>query len=248
MKVINVSGEDWDWNDLLVGATVETRSFVDQLDSPACPFVGIAIGPDSEEARIRVSCDGIAHEVTLQSGRVLPLRASNYRLTKLVGPTDGEGSPSNLLQIVLFECAEELAAEVARPNHRYSIGEDSDTGPLQVDDGGVLEPALPAFAGAVFGFPYAGRRQARIDIRDVDLAEPIDYAVIGMRWDEHSDTYQPVVIASATAAVMPVSFYVGGTNEAEAWEWVKIAIASNTAAATGFVAVSAETIGEIGVR
>lgn len=234
MKVITFE----DWGIASEGATFDTLAF-DDVGGRECRYVGIAIGPDSDDARVLVECDG-GTIVTLQSGRVLPLRGRSYKLTKVIG-TDGD-SPMVRLQVLLFECAEELAAEVARPTTRY------ESGAVDVDDGGVLEPADPTPVLGSWGVPFVGRRQARITIRNGTLGQPIDYAVIGVVWDTNANAWVETVIAEATAAAMPVSFYVGGTNEGECWDWLRIAIVSNTAAATGTVFIIADVTGEIGVR
>lgn len=239
MKVITLTG---DWTNAPEGFEFDTKSY---QDSGPCPFVGIAIGPDSDDARALVSTNDA--KVTLQAGRVLPLRAGSYRIAKLIG-SDGN-SPFITFQLLLFECLEELAAEIARPNGSYGKGEGSPNGPVTVDRA-IVDSSNPAVVGA-WAFPFSGRRQARVTIRNVTLAQPIDYSVIGVRWDTNAaagaGAWVEKVLATATAQAMPVAFYVGGTNEAECWDWIRLGIVSNTPATSGTVAVAADTIGEMGV-
>lgn len=214
-----------------------TDSFADQIGTPECPYVGIAIGPDSDEGRVRVESD--SGSATLQAGRVLALRSRNFTITNDGGV--GGGLVTTTLQLMLFECKEELAIEVARPNGKYIEPA------LAVDDNGGTEPASDPGAPS-FRFPYTGRRQALVTLVDVSLGEPVDYAVFGQRWSERTQDYEEILLASATAQDMPIGFNVGGTDNAESWDWIRVAVVSNTVAATGDVCVEVDTIGEIGAR
>ena len=194
--------------------------------SPAsCPYVGIAIGPASEEALVRVN------GVLLQAGRVLPLVSGQYTIDRENNPPPGGSGwfqSITRLQLMLFEHRDELAAEVARPNGYHTA---------QITSAGSL--------ASVIVVPTIGRRQVHFSIGHTgDISRVV---VTGTRVGRLGVApHQVVIVDDSTArpAGDPFSFYVGGTNEAE--NWVEMELEVNSTA--GLTQAQVETIGEIGCR
>lgn len=219
-----------------------TSSQMDQLGARSCPWAGIAIGPESHEAVVRVN------GYLLQAGRVLALRAQDYRIERVIGrgSVDGDDdldSPIQQLQLVLFECAEELATEVARPNGRF-VNEptDADADPIAaaIDNADFAE---------VLSVPFGGRRHCMFLVTDVALSEQVGYRVTGRRWSAARGEWESVVLAevlAADAVDMPLAVHVGGTDNEECWDILSLELVA--AASAGGVLAQADTIGEIGAR
>ncbi len=219
-------------------------------DSDSChTWYGIAIGPDSDDGIVLV--DG--H--TLQGGRVLPLRQSRYSLQRTVPFDVGAGAEitgagarlRNIrqLQVALLEDPSELAVEYARPNGHYSgyASQASDVSEPSPPGIPVITPIPPLVKR--FHVPFTGRRQMHAVI-SAYTANPWDYTVKGWSWSPSIKGLVAIELASASALVDQfVSFYIGGTNEAERWDIITIDVAGDSAELFYF---DVETIGEIGAR
>lgn len=182
---------------------------------------GIAIGPESEEAIVRVN------GVRLQAGRVLPLRASQYQIQREISLYDG----IDRLQVVIFERPEEFAMDVARPNAAY--------------DETYTDAGLAAHTLALT-VPTVGRRQVHFTIApDSDVTR---YEVVGIILQKPAsngagnDLHVQLVNNTAPGSGN-VSFYLGGTNEAENWHLMELRL---TLPASESAEIHVETIGEIG--
>jgi hypothetical protein len=231
MKIITIEN----WYEL---TRTETRSHADQIGSVACPFVGVAIGPESDEARVRVNGK------LLQAGRVIALREENYTIERVTGsPGSIAGDAIWKLELILFECVEELACEVARPNHRYPGAHNLEQGTLAINNtpDGSGNPLSKAY------FPFVGRRHLFVTIDDVDTAGDIDYRVVGYRWSDVAQAFREYEIVPTVAdQPMPIAFHIGGTNEEEIYDVISVDVMKSTAG-TGNVVVEAEAVGELGI-
>jgi hypothetical protein len=220
-------------------------------------YVGVAIGPESDEGRVYI--DGHL----LQAGRVLALRAhgSSYAVTRAVGPAsgfvleDGNNDPTALgavkrCQLMLFECAGELAAEVARPNGEYNTTRLSgDVTSTDVDN---------SAAARILVAPFTGRREMRVYIKRSGPEAGgaalglWGYTVIGRRWSESQQAVIETTLEDVTALDDDeVTTYLGGTNEAEAWDEIAVDVHTepeDAAPATAQFTADITTVGEIGAR
>lgn len=220
----------------------------DNTNAGAGKFCGIAIGPNSDEGYIEV--DGYP----LQAGRVLPLRTvDGYSIKRMTGVapinTDDTGTVQNLLAVrrltlMLFECPEELACEVARANGRYTT---RSTNPAGIATGGI------GVYSRILTFPAVGRRQAIITTRMVvsDLAHA--YRIIGRRYNAAAGVVLEFVLVDTTMTAVGgtpslARDIVGGNDLAESYDEYAVDVAGIGAQPTAAATCEAETIGEIGVR
>lgn len=210
-----------------------TWSAQDTFQAGADRFCGLAIGPDSHESIVRVG------ELLLQSGRVLALGTTGgYSITRHKVPS-AQFSEISTLQILAFECAEEMAGEYARPNATFS---NAITG---TDVSGSAWTA----AATVLDVPFIGRRQAMIALHNADVSK-IGMLVLGRRYNASKRTVESFTLSTVnpgdfTGTMM--ALHIGGTNEAEVWHSLRIQC-GQTGAADAVVFVDVECIGEIGVR
>lgn len=193
-------------------------------------WVGIAIGPRSQEAVVEI--DG----VLLQAGRVLPLRSTQYNV-KRVRPRDAALTCIASLELMLFECEAELGAEVARPNGIFSQAQ-----------------AFPAADGTMtYTIPFVGRRQALFNVYTAKEF-PFSYTLRGLRYQNSmrqvtkTDLHAEASIQTVTPE-WTYAFYVGGTDNAECWDALEFAVADTSGTDDGdILGLDVETIGEIGAR
>lgn len=230
---------DWDTRDV---ARTDRRR--DPGPGGEREFIGVAIGPRSDESVVEV--DGFE----LQAGRVLALSARDYTI-KRVRPRSGF-IPVKHLELVCFEHPGELATETARPNRRYS------------GNATILDTQF----GSVT-VPFCGRREAKIMIttnpNGGNTAPVFDYEVIGFSWIDSLGTAMPWGMRNEVAPVLQrpsltqaggvltpgglyeYSFYTGGTDNGEAWDSLMVRI-HNRAGETHQYFVDVVTIGEMGAR
>ena len=195
-------------------------------------FVGIAIGPESDESTVRVN------GALLQAGRVLPMRASSYTIAReridYINPfANGILGSIARLQVMAFECPSELAVDVARPNGVYSAQ-------ASIPNGGV--------ATTLVTVPFRGRRQAFFDIVGPADGTELTYSVIAYRWMRALGALRQKTLKTDTVlldADLSYAFYIGGDDNAENWDALRVMITNNSAGAITW-AVDVETIGEIG--
>lgn len=191
-------------------------------------WCGIAIGPDSDEARILV--DGFP----LQAGRTLPLRANKYSIQR-VRPRASELvnaealSCINTLSLVLFAHPGELGAHVARPNGQYSVR-----------DWVTPNVAVPALT-----FPFVGRKQALVVLQSPDLGVgTFTYDVIGVRYQYSSRSIVRFVLKTAAGVNLSTNgtyaFYIGCDEQ---WDAIEITVRQNAATWN----IDAEPSGETGL-
>ena len=206
------------------------------------PFCGIAIGPSSLEAIVRVG------DFTLQAGRVLPLRSDKYQITKIrplseqfSGGTDTALDVISHLEVILFTDPGELGAVIPRANGRTFVRALTPTGELNI--------TLP------FRVPYVGRRQALFVIHSDDLgAGTFDYKIEGVRYQDSTRTlvrYPQGTHAGVTlSADGTYAFYIGGMDNAEVWDVLELTLfnVGNADPGPGLAHfdIDAETFGEIG--
>lgn len=217
---------------------------------------GIAIGPNSHEARVYV--DG----QLLQAGRVLPLRSSDgYSVSRATGvatSTNADGYPSaeqyltsiKMLSLMVFECAEELACEVARPDHEFSTEQDTEADSPGTGEGDQGAEALPLVV------PFVGRRQAQVRMHRTAVsggAGKWGYRIVGLKWSASLKTLLATTLREVTGLdTDEEATMVGGVDEAEDYHQLAIYVTAedgaDAAATTQTFAVDVTTIGEIGVR
>jgi hypothetical protein len=220
--------------------TVENWATVPSTTTYDGCFVGVAIGPESDEGCVLVN------GVLLQAGRVLPLAAKQYNVSRPNGDLEATGAagghlPSlTKLQLLLFTSRDELSCDVARPNRRVCVGVHNAT-------------------AHVARIPFRGRRQLACVISAFAPSVPVDtsytYTVVGRRFCPNSRsgpaTSPPytidVTLASGAVPDMsvPLAFYVGGTDNAECWDEI---VVSATSAMNAQMSIDSEAIGEIGAR
>ncbi len=184
-----------------------------------CGWYGIAIGPESDEGRIRVN------GIMLQAGRVLPLRAASYELARV---TTADASIARL-QVMLFESPAEIGVEVARPNGEFS----------------ELGFVATAASELVLTVPFVGRRQCRIVLAPTTEDDLTAYSVIGYAHAPDGTPHSETLATNAAPDAGTNAFYVGGTDNGECWDYLEIYA---TQPLTGLLNVLATTIGEIGAR
>jgi len=196
-------------------------------------WLGIAIAPGSDEGLILVD------DVPLQAGRVLPLRSSAYKLGKVRPGNDRVGLEAiRTLSVMLFEHASEMACEVARPNGLYDVTYDT-AAPI----------AGPhSLANRAIAVPYVGRRQALFVITSETIGGgAFSYSVKGVRYQRSSNDVERYVLHADAAATLSadetLAFYIGGTDNAEAWDILELYILT-----AGVWSIDVDTIGELGDR
>lgn len=199
----------------------------DDADLPFGQYVGIAIGPQSDDGRCLI--DG---ELLLQAGRPLPLRNRVFSVESLRPISVNASLGIKTLQLCLLEHEGELRAEYARANGEYS--------------GKTNVPEASGYV-AVCTIPFVGRRQARFQL--ISDAATINYRVYGLRYHGSTRTVKATLLRETLAAAPDtddtVAFYMGGTNEAECWDALRVDVDTPTNSDIHF---DVETIGEIGAR
>lgn len=217
--------------------TCETWAAQDSYQTDAGNFVGLAIGPESHEAIVRVG------PLLLQAGRVLALSSEggSYNLTRhKITKAGGALLPEIArLQIIAFECQAELAAEVARPNGTFS------TASAGVDVSASVWPAVTT----VLDLPFIGRRQAMLSLNNVDVSK-VGCTITGRRFNASKGAIESIVLSTVqpgdyTGTV--IADHVGGTNEGEIFHALRISAGFSVGGAQN-VFVDVECIGEIGAR
>ena len=224
-------------------------------------FVGIAIGPNSEESLVEIDGFGI-----LQAGRVLAVRSKVYRI-KRVRPLDALGGgtgfaanvlPINRLQLQLFETEAELAAgATARANRDYQSA-------VLINAGASNRAAIVV--------PFCGHRQAQFVINSV-LSPATPFTLWGLKY-----SYASALVNGSAAPVVPVvtayalktgnltwsaafpggnfpiappanyctaAFYLGGTDNAEDWDALCLDLTNGSGNARTYI-IDARVIGDIG--
>jgi len=200
-----------------------------KVQTDAGPFVGLAIGPNSDEAMVLV--DG----VLLQSGRVLPLATKGaYTITRingLPGTTDEATMLTSIkrLELLLFECPDEFAATVSRPNAQYSVTV-------------VGLPIWPTTDRALT-IPFVGRRQCLFTF-DSGAAGSSGCLVYGRRYSRERRQITEVLLTTIAPLTVPHAHYMGGFDNAENWH--ELAFDSSSTDGSAFI-IEAETIGEAGL-
>lgn len=210
----------------------DTWAGVDSFATDAGNFVGVAIGPESEEALVRVG------GLLLQAGRVLPLSSSSgsYTAARVRVPTSVLAEIGKL-QLLAFECHEELACEVARPTNTFSSS-----------ISGVDVAAWTA-ATSVLTLPFRGRRHAMVSLHNSDVSK-IGMLIVGRRYHASKravETRTLVTINPGDYSGTTIAVHVGGTNDSEAWDGLTVQ-AGHTGASDAVVYVDVECIGELGAR
>lgn len=211
-----------DWNGR---AAVSTQA----PSNRECPFYGIAIGPNSDEGLVDLG------DVILQAGRVHRAREGTYQVKKVRGVVADFNAIANL-QVLLFESESEANAYAgtSRPNKDYS---------------GAFSSAatLPAFGSPQLAIPFTGRRSARVALTATGLGtNSFSYEVLGVRWSEQAAAVQRVPLTLQTSVdtdptLNTYAFYIGGTDNGEAWDLLELYVASSVNATwTG----EATTLGE----
>jgi hypothetical protein len=234
----------------------------ESVSTPQGDWCGIAIGPRSDEGCVEV--DG----TLLQAGRVLPLRASTYTARKIrpgttrkdrTGASEGAETTGTLasvatLELMLFENPCELAGSYPRADGRYDNGVG---GSAMIDGSAVLVDRITV--------PFIGRRQCLFVLT---FGRPVifDYEVYGQRYSRSMDAVDYVTLktqlaatassdgtrsfvdpAGFTVAAYTYAFYIGGTDNAEAWDSLRLAIRKPTSDGNAdYVWIEAQTIGELG--
>lgn len=188
-------------------------------------FVGVAIGPQSDEGRCLIDGE------LLQAGRPLPLRARHFNV-ELVRPISVQDTLNvRTLQLALIEDPSELAIVWARANGEHSA--------KVVTNGADFATLITV--------PFVGRRQARFQL--VTAAGSVSYRVFGLRYHGSTRTVKATLLTEQLAVAPDtddtVAFYIGGTNEAECWDALRVDVDTDAAST---VHVDVETIGEIGAR
>jgi hypothetical protein len=212
----------------------ETWAAQDSVATDGGNFCGLAIGPSSDEAIVRVG------ELVLQAGRSLPFASSGgaYTITRHSVPKNTFTEIAKL-QILAFECEAELACEVARPTGTYSSSS------VGVN---VAASAWTTVADVV-SVPFIGRRHAMVSLHNSDVSK-IGMVILGRRYNASLravETATLVTINPGDYTGTTMAVHVGGTNDAECWHSLKIQ-AGHTGAVDAVVFVDVECIGEIGAR
>lgn len=170
-----------------------------------CPWAGIAIGPESDEAAIRVN------GVLLQAGRVLAVPSSGgYRIDRVLGIPGGANALNSVarLDVILFEHPDELASDVRRADGRHGAAD-------------VAVSSAVTYAELV-ELPFSGRRHALVTI--VASAAPgsgsHQYKVVGRRFSTTRRVVEEfqIVTDQAFAETDRVAFHVGGTDHSEPFD------------------------------
>jgi len=222
---------------------VRVFNFENWLEQPSASteaghYYGIAIGSDSHESTVR------ANGALLQAGRALPLRSAGgaytlqrERIPASVGNVGGIPAITRL-QVFCYECESELAgaASCNRPDLETSI-----------------TAAVPATGNPVIiqTVPFRGRRAALVVLTSGGFAS-VTYSIRGYRWSTALRAAKRVELKSeASVAFQPdgtYAFYIGGTDNAECWDALELAITQ--AVGTGQQTYTADIacIGEIGTR
>ncbi len=196
--------------------------------SGQCPYVGIAIGPGSDDGYVQVE------NTILQSGRVLPISSGGYTITKLLGSAAAPLASVKVLELMCFEHLHELVVPVARAN-------------------GIYAEKLIAVAGAagvfspIITIPFIARPKARVYLK-ASAAPAVgshSYKAIVRTYSARRGLVdeQTLVTANFGAALADSSFYIGGTNEGESWHEVRIEGANGDGVAVTMSA-EVETVGE----
>lgn len=230
MYVQNFNG----WN----AATAVNASQATDAAPPGCQWAGIAIGPQSDEGQVLVG------GTVLQAGRVLPLAANRYQITRVRGASvsnvDGLAT-IDLCQLLLFHTPLEFALpSLVRPNKTFESASFTS---------GITDPA-----GAIhLQFPFVGRRAMKIDFQTAGLGgDTWQYQVVGTRYNNVLGKPTAFQLKSQTGLLDPTanygstgmySIYIGGTNDAEVWDAITVYLA-NTANPSPWT-ISATTYGEI---
>ncbi len=208
--------------------TFNATSWATQKDTKtdAGNFCGVAIGPSSEESLVLVN------GVRLQAGRVLPLRThdAGYSVQRLIGNA-GTFTATGLLELLLFECSEELAIDVRRPTRGYTLK--ATTG--NVNNGGYTR---------LLTVPYSGRRAARVLVY---ASAAVGYQVVGRTYCPSTATVKEYTISTVAPAGTgaPIVFYIGGNDSAELYD--ELAIEGKSTAATADMGVDVDVFGELGL-
>ena len=189
-------------------------------------YVGVAIGPRSDEARVQVDGE------LLEAGRILPLRNRSYKISRAT-PYDNALSSIRYLELMLFEDLRELAVDVARPQGKYS------------------ETFTGRNTTYSFEVPYVGRRQARFVVTGA-VGDTFTYSVNGRMYSDALRGVKSVLLKDGSAgqvigATGTFSFYIGGTDNAECWDVLAVAVTIPDDASHTWT-VDTATIGELGVR
>ena len=229
MRLVNF--EQWFNANRVNTPTVDDGSGHDKV------WAGIAIGPDSKEARV------VVDNHTLQAGYVLPMQATTYGIQRF-RPNDANLTifkPAlGYLQVALLEPCE-LGFDFARPPY--------------VDPGVQM---VFAAAGQVQAyFPFAGRRAAKFFITGDQVNNNWSYSVVGYSWSYAQAGFLPPGFAAlpktlkAEAAPQAESgayaFYIGGTDNGECWDVLQLVVTTTDAAAHK-IYVDYEAYGELGRR
>lgn len=206
-----------------------------QTDPSETEFVGIAIGPNSDEGLVLVG------DIPLQAGRVLPLRSKKYGIerarplditdTANPGPTGSKLASLRTLSLLMFEDVAELGGNYDRADGVYDA-----TNIVIAGNATTLALAVP----------FVGRREALFVVTSETIgANPFSYSVKGARYMRSSGEIERYVLhadANATlSADETLAFYVGGNDNAEKWDQLELYIST-----TGTWAIDADTIGELG--
>ena len=130
-------------------------------ESGVCSWVGIAIGPRSDEGVVRVN------GTLLQAGRALAMLAPTYKLDRVLGFV-GSLPSVKVLEVMCFETHAEMAAAMARANGLHSSG----LLPL----GGVAGDYT-----RLLTVPFVGRRHAMFDVSAVASVELHQWRIYGRR-------------------------------------------------------------------
>jgi len=216
--------------------TTDQWNALDSFATDSGRFCGLAIGPESHEAIVRVG------PLLLQAGRVLALPSNNAPYVLLRNKDkvpSGNFAEIARLQVVCFECQEELACEVARPTGTFS------TVITGVDVSASVWPAVTA----VLDLPFIGRRQAMLSLNNTDVSK-VGVTITGRRYNASKravETQTLVTVNPGDFTGTVIAEHVGGTNEAEVWHALRIS-AGLAAGGAGNVFADVECIGEIGAR
>jgi hypothetical protein len=215
--------------------TCDNWNTVENWSTPSGRWVGIAIASESHEAIVRVAPDGLL----LQAGRVLAIRTDGaaYKLSRHIVPRS-QFTEISKLQVICFECIEELSSEVARATGTFS------TSRVGVDITATVWPAV----ATILDVPFVGRRQAMVSLNNADVSD-VGITITGRRWNESKGAIESCTLVTVNPGDFTgtcLAEHVGGTNEAEAWHALRISGGMNAGAGNVFVDV--ECIGEIGAR
>jgi len=210
----------------------------------SCPYYGIAIGPDSDEGLV------VVNGVTLQAGKVLPIKAARYTVTNVrpsYDPNGGAGgrgvNRSELalfkqLQLVVLESPAELAlASWGRANREYSSG--------------LLDPTEAQSIFGTFMVPFVGRKRCRFQLtfNGFDAGAPgvpINYLVTGWRWAPTERTFNESVLATVSNVTSDAEGTIAFYIENELWDVLKLFVWYSSAPGSADAWFNATTSGESG--